>query len=200
MWWKYILYRNLVYRCRPTVDCDSQVVAGACKLLYMSDREILVNSCINLLNWIYCKIFALISLVISYIYAFYTAEIKGISVYIGDLTFEVHAQAMRHVMEQERTPTETISKPSDLIEKHTNYFKHGYIIFFKKYCAQQKFHTTWSSVIMVFIVKQMTPIWHKGAAWWHTVNGSCKIAYVGHLAKGNGSGCDTCLQDCILTW
>ena len=65
--------------------------------------------------------------------AFYGPEINGnLIVYIGDLTFEIRARAVRHVI-MERTrelPLEqklNLHEVGDPIKRHTDLFKYGYI-------------------------------------------------------------------------
>ena len=64
--------------------------------------------------------------------AFYGPEINGNPiVYIGDLTFETRARALRHViMEHTKEPLEQklyLHQVGDPIKRHTNLFKYGYI-------------------------------------------------------------------------
>ena len=65
--------------------------------------------------------------------AFYSPEInENPIVYIGDLTFEIRARAVRHViMEHTRElPLEqklNLHQVGDPIKRHTDLFKYGYI-------------------------------------------------------------------------
>ena len=66
--------------------------------------------------------------------AFYGPEINGNPiVYIGDLTFEIRARAVRHVImvgHMRELPLEqklNLHQADDPIKRHTDLFKYGYI-------------------------------------------------------------------------
>ena len=114
------------------VDCESQPVTGACKMLLMSRRRPYLNRLsTNQSEKICFEMYSPTWLVTFHRNAFYAHEInRKLFVYMGDFSFKIHARAVRHVIAITRElPLEqwlTLSNRANPRKKYTDLFGHGY--------------------------------------------------------------------------
>ena len=145
--------------------------------------------------------------------AFYAREINGnLFVYIADFTFEIRARAAyasRHWVNTRELPLKerpNFHQVGDPIEKHTDLFKHGYIIV----VGNSPFPLEKGSVQQKFSFETHRMIKHRHRRADDTTRLSQRLRSIARIgfpqnptrcfAKRGGGGCHTCLQDNVVTW